>query len=170
MNSVVTLEFITDYSSHTYLFSAHRSDTRPSCIFLHMFLKKQLNSAPDNPVFSNFQVSYVSFIQTRDSHRNLYINANIIPQTIDFANKTTITIFSSKLKTSCVRDEYNKIVYNSFQCCFLQTMTQISIRSDRNLNHSAHYTHTISISKLFECIREPKQKQLSLKLSQSSER
>ena len=167
MNSVVTLEFIVYCSSHTYLFSAHQSDTRPSCICLHMFLKT-IKSAPDNPVFSNFQVSYVSFIQTRDSHRKLYINANIIPQTIDFANMTTITSFSSKLKTSCVKDEHNKTVYNSFQCCFLQTMTQISIRSDRNLNQSAHYTHTVSISKFFECIREPKHKQLSFKLSRSS--
>ena len=39
MNFVVSLDFIADCSSHTYLFSAHQSDTRPSCICLHMFLK-----------------------------------------------------------------------------------------------------------------------------------
>ena len=173
MNSFVTLEFIVECSSHTYLFQLIKSLQLPSVSKTKNFHTYQSRCCCKLVFGFLYIVKEIRYSAHYSISQGILLEPFVsIPtsffKTIDFSYVTTIHWLLSLLKNSCVRDEHNKTVYNSFQCCFLQTMTQISIRSDRNLNQSAHYTHTVSISKFFECIREPKHKHLSLKLSRSS--
>ena len=124
MISIVTLGFIADCSSHTYLFQLikslqlssvskikkfHTYQSRCCCklVFGFLCIVKEIRYS------AHYSISQGILLEPCVSMPTSFF------KTINFAYVTTIHCLLSLLKTSCVRDEHNKIVYNSFQCCFL---------------------------------------------------
>ena len=124
MNSVVTLEFIADCSSHTYLFQLikslqlssvsktknfHTYQSRCCCklVFGFLCIVKEIRYS------AHYSISQGILLEPCVSMPTSFF------KTIDFAYVTTIHWLLSLLNNSCVRDEHNKTVYNSFQCCFI---------------------------------------------------